>query len=297
VLGFLQNREKVDKEKVGKGKPDSSGLVLDLSGPVLRRAFEHLREAAEPTGGVERYVSAIALKASLFEEILGKGKIDEMSRTDFLDLAAFMTPVRRRMSANLDEKSLSQITLAIASLLDGWSDVSTTDKRMQNFVGSFPEDKSHRWVRDLGAEILHYVAPQLYPLMSRWMWDKKVGSGVLREIWFLDPNAKTTEILVNDDFATFDLMREELSGFLRENGVFRDFEFYCDLLCAHIYAGYINDMGGQYLKSDFVDSPDPMMHTRRMLGLDAINTETGRSRLKLIDGKAHKLGGDALMLN
>ena len=39
-----------------------------------------------------------------------------------------------------------------------------------------------------------------------------------------------------------------------------------------------------------------MMHTRRMLGLDAINTETGRTRLKLIDGTAHVLDGEPLLL-
>ncbi len=27
-----------------------------------------------------------------------------------------------------------------------------------------------------------------------------------------------------------------------------------------------------------------MLHTRRMLGLDAVDTETGRTRLRLIDG-------------
>ena len=44
--------------------------VLDLSGPRLRAAFENLIELAEATGGVERYVGALALKASLFDEVL-----------------------------------------------------------------------------------------------------------------------------------------------------------------------------------------------------------------------------------
>jgi len=288
VLGFLQQKEK---------PVAASGLVLDLSGPVLRRAFEHLAGAAEATGGVEKYVGAIALKSSLFEEILAKGKVSEMGQQDFLDLVAFMAPVRRRMGENLNDDNIKKIIFAIHELMTGWGDVLTADKRMAAFVAKFPIDKSHRWVRDLGAEILHYSAPQFYPLMSRWMWDQKVGTGVLREIWFGEPGAEPQEISAMDDFATFDLMRNELIGFLRDNGVFKNLEFYCDLLCAHIYAGYINDMGGQYLKSDFIDSPDPMLHTRRMLGLDAINTENGRTRLKLIDGKAHELGGDALMLN
>ena len=74
--------------------------------------------------------------------------------------------------------------------------------------------------------------------------------------------------------------------------MFRDLPFYIDLLCAHIYAGYINDKGGQYLRGDFCGQAkeDSMAHTRRLLGLDAVDTETGRTRLKLIDGEAHVLG-------
>jgi NAD-dependent dihydropyrimidine dehydrogenase PreA subunit len=43
-----------------------------------------------------------------------------------------------------------------------------------------------------------------------------------------------------------------------------------------------------------VVQPDgnPVMHTRRLLGKDAVDTETGRTRLCLIDGTAHVLGGE-----
>jgi hypothetical protein len=83
-----------------------------------------------------------------------------------------------------------------------------------------------------------------------------------------------------------------LEGFLQENGVFRDVALYTDLLCAHIYAAYINDRGGQYLHADFCGGAkaDAMAHTRRLLGLDAVDTESGRTRLKLIDGEAYVLG-------
>ncbi len=287
MLGFLQRKEK-------NVVADES--VLDLSGSNLRRAFEHLTKAAEQTGGVEKYVGAIALKSSLFEEILAKDNVQEMNADEFRDLAAFITPVRRRMAGEMSEKNMAHLSKAIVALMEGWDDVSTTDARMAAFVGAFPEDKKHRWVRDLGAEILHYAAPQCYPLMTRWVWDNKTGSGVLREIWH-SSRIDQEEIDVPDNFANFALLRDEIVGFLRTNGVFRNLEFYCDLLCAHIYAGYINEMGGQYLRSEFVECPDPMLHTRRMLGLDAIDTETGRTRLKLIDGEAHTLGGEALKTN
>ncbi len=124
------------------------------------------------------------------------------------------------------------------------------------------------------------------------MWDARVNTGVLREIWHSGNNADPGTIAVGDGFATFATLRDELEGFLQANGVFRDVAFYTDLLCAHIYAAYINDRGGQYLHADFCGGgkADAMAHTRRLLGLDAVDTESGRTRLKLIDGEAYVLG-------
>ena len=270
-------------------EPVPQGPVLDLSGPRLRRALEHLIESAEPTGGVERYVSALVLKASLFEELLGKGRVSEMAEAEFLDLAAFITPVRRRVGPWIGRYGYDVLHRAIVRLLDGWADPETADLRLTRFIATFPEDREHRWMRDLGAEILHFTAPDRYPLMTRWVWDNRVGTGVLREIWFAD-DVDTVQIDVPDTYESFVMLGEEIEGFLKENGVFRDLTFYGDLLMAHVYAAYINDRGGQYLRSDFANTGDPMAHTRRMLGLDSVDTETGRTRLKLIDGTAHVLG-------
>jgi hypothetical protein len=266
--------------------------VLHLSGPALRRAFEHLVDSAEPTGGVERYVGALALKSSLFEEMLGKGRVGELTEGEFLDLASFITPARRKVGAWLGHNGFASLRARLKDLLDGWSDVGTADARLAAFHGGFPADREHRWVRDLGAEVLHFTAPEHYPLMTRWIWDARVNTGVLREIWYSEDGTEPGTIRVADDFATFISLREELEGFLADNGIFRDMPFYVDLLCAHIYADYINDKGGQYLHGDFCGQAkeDSMAHTRRLLGLDAVDTETGRTRLKLIDGEAHVLG-------
>ncbi len=278
-----------------KAPPAAAGPVLDLSGPRLRRAFENLVASAEQTGGIERYVGALALKASLFQEVLGKGRVADMTEGEFLDLAAFVTPARRRIAASLRESAFLSLRRRLVALLDGWADVATADTRLSAFVASFPDDRGHRWTRDLAAEVLHFVAPERYPLMTRWMWDARVGTGVLREIWFAD-DVDAARIDVADDFRTFTVLAGELAEFLAENGVFRDLPFYTDLLCAHIYAGYINDRGGQYLRSDFTSQGDPMAHTRRLLGLDAVDTESGRTRLKLIDGTAHVLGAQQTLM-
>ena len=275
-----------------KAAPAPARPVLDLSGPRLRQAFENLVECAEDTGGVERYVGALALKASLFEEVLGKGKVGELTEPEFYDLAAFVTPVRRRIGAWLGRNGFAAMRGRLVALLDGWSDLTTVDQRLNAFVASFPADREHRWSRDLAAEVLHFTAPERYPLMTRWMWDARVNTGVLREIWHSDTNVEVGTLAVGDGFATFATLREELEGFLQANGVFRDLALYSDLLCAHVYAAYINDKGGQYLRADFCGGAkgDAMAHTRRLLGLDAVDTESGRTRLKLIDGEAYVLG-------
>ncbi len=227
----------------------------------------------------------------MFEELLGQGGVDELTQEEFCDLLAFVAPVRRRIGNWLAENDFSRMRRALQVLLEEFGEVESADERLAAFVACFPEDREHRWVRDLGAEILHFTAPALYPLMTRWIWDRKVGSGVLREIWHADdPDMAVIE--VDDDLATHLMLREELEGFLTEQGAFRDLPFYVDLLCAHIYSGYINDRGGQYLRADFCgDHADGMLHTRRMLGLDAVDTETGRTRLKLVDGQAWVLSG------
>ncbi|MEC3862796.1 hypothetical protein VK792_16000 [Mesobacterium sp. TK19101] len=270
-------------------EPAKAAPVLDLSGPRLRRALDHLVESAEPTGGVDRYVTALWLKSSLFQEILTDGKAAEMTETEFLDLCAFVTPARRRISALIQEVGFEDIRARFVRLLDGSADTSGADARKDAFSDGFTLDRAHRWLPDLAAEVLHFTQPERYPLMTRWIWDAKAGSGVLRELWFAD-DVSEARIDAPSSFATYATLCQELDGFLRGEGIYRDLPFFTDLLMAHVYAAYINDRGGEFMRAEFATAADPMLHTRRMLGLDAVDTETGRTRLKLVDGTAHTLG-------
>lgn len=172
----------------------------------------------------------------------------------------------------------------LVHLLDRSEDTGTTDQRVAAFCGAFPQDRRHRWVRDLAAEILHNVDPERYPLMCRWVWDAQSGTGVIREIWHSEEDGYVG-IEVPDGYATFVMLCEELAQFLSANGVFRDVVHYVDLLTAQVYAGYICEQGGSYLRADFNAPEDPMEHTRRLLGLDGVNAD-GRTRLKCVDGDA-----------
>ena len=276
-------------------KPDQ--LVrphLDLSGPILTRAFETLIQGSEEQGGIEYWTDALKLKSRMFQQALGQGHPGDLPLDTFKGLCAFMASVRRRIGPHLEQPSYDEMVDAIVQLLDGAKDTTDADARLDAFCERFPRDGKHRWVRDLAAEILHGVDPQRYPLMCRWVWDRKANTGVIREIWF-DDEVDNITIKVDDGFGTYLMLREELSQFLSDNGFFRDVLQYVDILCAQIYAHYICEQGSSYLRADFSAPEDPMQHSRRLLGLDGVRPGSGRTRLKSIDGEAFVLDDSNLL--
>jgi hypothetical protein len=265
--------------------PGPDPIRLELSGPRLALAFQSLALAAEESGGVERYVDAVKLKSAAFAEALGGARAREVSLAEFRVLCSYMSTVRRRIGRHVEPEGFESLREAAAQLLDGLEDTTTADARMDAFCARFPDDRGHRWVRDLAAELLHHVDPERYPLMTRWVWDANSNTGVIREIWHAE-DIDHIRLDVPSAYETYVVLREELSQFLSGNGVYRDVLFYVDFLAANVYAGYIHEQGGSYLRADFANGPEPMMHIRRLLGLDGVNP-TGRTRLKAADGTAH----------
>jgi hypothetical protein len=270
--------------------PDIDRPRLDLSGPVLARALETLVAGTEAQGGIEQWIDALKLKSRMFQQALnpfldGPGTAD-LPLDSFASLCAFMASVRRRVGPFLEQPAYGRMVEAIAALLEGAKNTAGTDARLAAFCERFPQNRKHRWVRDLAAEILHNVDPERYPLMCRWVWDRKANTGVIREIWF-DDQVDHITIDVPDGYGTYLVLREELSQYLTDNGVFRDVVWYVDLLCAKIYADYIAAQGGVYLRADFSAPGDPLEHTRRLLGLDGVRAGSGRTRLKAISGEAY----------
>jgi hypothetical protein len=272
--------------------PDIERPRLELSGPALAAALETLVAATDAQGGVELWIDALKLRNRMFRQALeplaAAGQPSTLPLETFKGLCAFMASVRRRVAPWLEQPHWDHMAQAIAALLQGANDTRGTDGRLASFCGQFPADGAHRWVRDLGADLLHGLDAERYPLMHRWVWDHKANSGVVREIWFGD-EVDSRRIEVPDRYPTFIMLREELSQFLTANGVFRDVIWYVDLLCARIYASYIASQGGVYLRADFSAPDDPMAFARRMLGLDGVREGSGRTRLKTIDGEAYTL--------
>ena len=266
-----------------RAEPPLARPVLELSGPKLARALEALVSETEEFGGVERYVDALKAKRLLFAEALGEGRARAIDAATLRQLLSLMATVRRRIGPYLDQLALDAWRARLAELLDAASDTGATDAAVARFCAHFPADRAHRFVRDLATEVLHNVDPERFPLMCRWVWDRKANTGVLRELWHAEDADRVT-IEVPDGYDTFVVLREELSQYLAGNGVYRDVLQYVDLLTAQVYAEYIVEQGGSYLRTDFAQPQDPTLHTRRMLGLDV--GRDGRSKLKAVDGQA-----------
>jgi hypothetical protein len=254
--------------------PVPRDVSLELSGPSLATALQALLSSCEDDGGIERYVEAVKFKTSLFKEAFdgfGPGNAVDLSPENFLKLCMFMPTVRRRVGEYVEPDKYPALLEAIKALF-GSSEINA---RVEAFQSKFPRDKKHRWVRDLASELLHNTNPELYPLMNRWVWDTKANSGVIREIWH--GNVDDRKLEVPDDYEVFLKLREELSGYLTSNGVYADVLVYVDLLSAQIYAGYIASQGGAFLKADFAAKQDPILFTRRLLGLDGIKAKADLS--------------------
>jgi hypothetical protein len=255
-------------------------VELELSGPILADTLQALISSCDEDGGVERYVKALKFKMSVFQDAFKDGG-DSLTAENFVKLCMFMPTVRRRISAYVEPDTYPDFLAAMKGLFAS----GDTNARIEAFQGKFPKDKKHRWVKDLAAEILHNTDPELHPIMNRWVWDRKANSGVIREIWHGDVDSITLD--VPDDYEVFLKLREELSGYLTTNGIFSDVLYYVDLLCAQSYAGYIAAQGGLYLKADFSSKEEPIVFTRRLLGLDGVAAKSNLTIApSVIDGEA-----------
>ena len=127
--------------------------VLDLSGTKLKMPLESAVSGCEALGGIERYVEALKLKATLFQDVLADARLAALEADDLMGLCTFMATVRRRIAPYLTDEGRTSIRAAIVELFDSRQDTSTTDARIAAFCGRFPTDKRHRWVRDSGGRV------------------------------------------------------------------------------------------------------------------------------------------------
>jgi hypothetical protein len=264
---------------------------LDLSGPALLSALEKVVVGCEQTSGVETFVEALKLRSLVFQQTFARAGAAGPDVAYFRRMASFMPTVRRRIAPYLEASAYPAFVGACLTLLNARHDPAAVDERIAAFCLSFPQDRNHRWVRDLAAELLHAHDPERYPLMCRWIWDRRANTGVLREIWHGDIDRETLQIA--DTYATFVMLREEISQFLASNGIYQNVLQYVDLVCAQAYAEYVSAQGGSYLRADFTSAEDPILYVRRLLGLDGVRAkgDVSESPVALLADAASAAGG------
>ena len=126
--------------------------VLDLSGDALRAAMQQMVAGSEEHGGVERYIDAVKLKSDMFRQALGGIESGELELETFKGLCTFMSTVRRRVGNWLNTEAFEDVREGLTGLFD---ESISVDGRISEFCARFPDDKAHRWVRDLATEMLH----------------------------------------------------------------------------------------------------------------------------------------------
>ena len=141
---------------------EGGGPRLDLSGPILKRAFETLVAGTEDQGGVEQWIDALKLKSRMIQQAFGQCHPADLPLDTFKSLCAFMASVRRRVGPYLEKPAWDDMVAALAELLDREQVERSVDERLETFCAHFPQDGKHRWVRDLAAEILHERARDLF---------------------------------------------------------------------------------------------------------------------------------------
>lgn len=240
---------------------------------------------AETETGLEAYIASLNTKHQLFKGALNSAAIDTLDLEGIAVLLEAVFSARRRVFSSLKELGEKTAREAIRDLCYG---TLPLQERMATFVNSLPavktEDKASlkqhaklsRAMFDFGAELLHFNSPTQYPLMTRWVWDQATVSGALRE--FIRGNDSLTEIPLGSSPEMFEGARAWMAEQIAEQGIFRDVEFWIDLVLAQAYATYFRSMAEGMLSADFGRSALPGDYIKKFLGIDELRN-SGRSRV------------------
>ncbi len=261
-------------------------LAVGMDAGIFRSKFGVLLEVLGESGGADVFLDALANKSRLFRELLDPGRIEGLARDGIETLLETVMPARKRLGPALVQMDEQGLTSAVRELLYG---KGALEARMQGFVDALPaagtDEKSDRKLRragwDFAAELLHFRAPQRYPLMTRWVWDQSTMSGAVREL--LVGGDANNDIALGSAPGMYESARAWVAGQMAEQGVYREPLFAVDLFLAHAYADYMRAMssGMGLMNSDFGGKADPMEPVSKLLGIDEPR-RSGGSRLKKV---------------
>jgi hypothetical protein len=279
-----------------KKQPDApTRAAPDVIGPaVLSVRFDEARfrthmttllEAARVDGGIETYVDRLAAKQRLFGTLLGEDAIGTLDEAGMETLLEVVFTARRKLHPVVAEMGIGAVVAALRELLHGREPVAD---RMTGFVARLPirdgegreargrAARLRRAAHDFAAEALHFLDPDRYPLMARWVWDDSTGSGALRE--FVDDPDQAHQLPLDTRPETFEAARTWIAGEIEAQGIYRDVPLWVDLVEAAAYAHYFRSMTGGVLGSDFSRAGGPEENIKKLLGIEP-GRPGGKSRI------------------
>lgn len=277
--------------KQGRDTIVPATLEVEFDLDIFKAIFSLLLGNIREKGELETFTQALETKHQLFAKVLAKETLPSIAKDEINYLLETIFPIRRRLSHIVDTLGIEVLRQALIQLLYGDAGLS---ERLNNFLTLFPQPdkkdkeglKRQRALWDMAAEVLHFYAPEQYPLMSRWIWDIQTQSGALRE--FIQNNDALPKIPLDNTPEVFEAGRIWIAERLNEEGFYRDVPYMVDLILAQAYANYSRAMSMTLgmIQAEFGAKADPLEMQVKLLGIDE-DRLSGKSRLKDSDSTLH----------
>ncbi|MHB1515178.1 MAG: hypothetical protein ACYCVY_05595 [Acidiferrobacteraceae bacterium] len=262
--------------------PAQLAVGFDLR--VFIQKFAALLELIGEAGGVDPFLEALARKSAVFQALLNPAEVSRLTLEGVETLLETVMPARKRLWPVLATMPSGAVTESFRVLLYGDGELET---RMMAFVDSMPEEvggdakvgkKRRRAAQDFAAEILHFMDPKRYPLMTRWVWDQATHSGAMRE--FVKGGDTLDSVPLGSSPGVYEAGRVWFMEQMATQGVYREPHYVVDLLLAHAYADYMRAMsnGMGLLNADFGGKSDPLEVVKKLLGVDEARKKDSRVR-------------------
>lgn len=275
MLWYGKQADRRDAELI-----EPAPLTVPLDAEICRGKLQCLLNDLSERGGMDVFVTSLEKKHELFRSVLAPEQVEAMDHGTLDTLLECVFTARRRLPAALSKMSHETLLEAVKVLLYGRESLA---ERVRAFAAVIPDAdrKIKRAAWDFAAELLHFRAPENYPLMTRWVWDPNTVSGALRE--FVRGNDTMRHIPIDDRPGTFEGARVWFAEQLAALGFYRDVHFIVDLLLAQAYGDYVRAMasGMGILNADFGAKNDPAELLVKLLGIDPAR-RGGRPRIKPI---------------
>lgn len=253
-------------------------LAVQFDSSIFAQKLASLIDSMSERGGIDSFVDALENKSTLVREALAPDRVTMLDDATFDALLDSVFTARRKLPAGLTQVPMPVVLQALNTVLHGDGELTT---RIMSFVDIVPTQdakvKQAAW--NFATEMLHFYAPERYPLMCRWVWDHKAQSGALRE--FIRANDTMPKIDVAVTPENFEAHRVWLREQLTAQGFYQRLHYMIDWVLAQSYAEYVLGMssGMGMLGSAFGAKMESIEFIVKLLGVDQVRRKD-RLRVK-----------------